>query len=258
MISVVVVGKNAGRFLTRAIDSALSQVSEGDEVIYVDDHSADGSFDIVRKKYQDNLFFKASRSTGQGVSAARNFGNKKAKNPFIYVLDSDDYLRDDALNVVKNFILKFPEVNVIYGDVFISFRGSVFPYVRYPDFKNKKCAKRRIMAFPVVPFKHSAVIYRREFFDAVGGYDEGLCSKIDIDLALRMISQTDKIKKINYYLAVHQKHRDQLSSKRIIGMVQFKKVFWKHESSFVKRYVYLTLRAFSEFAKQVFYYLKII
>jgi glycosyltransferase involved in cell wall biosynthesis len=258
MISVVIIGKNSGPFLIRAIDSALAQVDQGDEVIFVDDHSGDGSYESVLKKYKDNSFVKVFKSTGQGISAARNFGNKKATNDFVYILDSDDYLRSGALSVVKGEMLKFPQIDVFYGDIFVSFRGKVIPYLSYPEFKNKKCAKRRIMAFPVVPFKHSAIIYRKEFINALGGYDEGLSSKIDIDLALRIVSQTDRIKKINSYLVVHQKHRDQFSSRRIRGMLQFKKIYWKHETSFLNRFCYLTLRAFSEFTKAILYFLKFI
>jgi glycosyltransferase involved in cell wall biosynthesis len=255
MVSVVIACRNSVNFIVRALESVLSQAEQGDEIIFVDDHSVDGSYELVHSKYKDNSAVKIFKSPGNGISSARNYGNAQVKNDYIFVLDSDDYLRHDALYTVRKFILKFPTFDVFYGDICIGIKDKVVPYFSYPEYRNRKCAKRRIMAFPVVPFKHSAVIYRKHAFDTVGGYDETLSSKVDIDLALRMVVYTAKIKKINSYLTVHQKHSDQLSTSRIRGMINFKKVFWKHELNYFKRIVYLSLRFASEFLKQ-FVYLK--
>ena len=256
-ISVVIVSRNSGSRAMRAIDSVLDQLAIDDEIVFVDDHSSDSSCIDVIKKYERISKVKIFKSSGQGISAARNIGNNHAKNDFIYVLDADDYLCDGSIHQVKEFISKFPDTDVFYGDICIRFKDKVFPYFCYPEFRNRKCAIKRIMAFPVVPFKHSAVVYRKTVVEAIGGYDETLSSKVDIDLALRMVTFTNKIRKISSYLCVHQKHEGQVSADRIRGMVNFKKVIWKHERSFIKKNMYLLIRFSFEFLKQFAYLLKL-
>jgi glycosyltransferase involved in cell wall biosynthesis len=255
-ISVVIVSKNSGSRAMRAIDSVLVQLDVDDEIIFVDDQSTDSSCIDVVKKYEGASNLKIFKSSSQGISAARNLGNNKAKNDFIYVLDADDYLRDGSIQVVKECISSFPDTDVFYGDICVCLKDKVEPYFVYPEFRNRKCAKRRIMIFPVVPFKHSAVIYRKSIIEEIGGYDESLSSKVDIDLALRIIGYTNKIRKINSYLCVHQIHGGQVSVRRIRGMANYKKVFWKHEQSFIKKNMYLLIRFSSEFLKQFAYLLK--
>lgn len=249
MISVVISFKNPGQLIFRAIDSALSQLSQGDEVIAVDDGSTDNSWVLANEKYKGLSNVKLYKSTGTGISAARNLGNKSANNKFIYVLDSDDYLCEGAIDLVKKEIAAYPDVNVFYGDIKLKIKDRIISYPSYPVFRSRRCAKRRIMAFPIVPFKHSAVIYRKEFIESLGGYDESLSSKVDIDLALRLIFETVKIRKINQCLVIHQIHKCQVSSKRIEGMGNYKKVFWKLEKNPLKRFGYLVIRFVSEMIK---------
>jgi glycosyltransferase involved in cell wall biosynthesis len=251
MISVVISFKNPGPLILRAIDSALSQFSQGDEVVAVDDGSTDSSWVLANEKYRGLANVKLIKSTGKGISAARNLGNKSASNKFIYVLDADDYLCEGAIGFVKGEIAAYPDVDVLYGDIKLKIKDKVMRYPRYPEYKSRRCAKRRVMAFPIVPFKHSAVIYRKDCIETLGGYDEELTSKIDIDLALRFIFYTNKIRKINQYLAVHEKHKCQVSSKRIQGMGNYKKVFWKLEKNPIKRVAYLAIRFFSEMLKHL-------
>jgi glycosyltransferase involved in cell wall biosynthesis len=258
MISVVICFKNPGPLIIRAIDSVLSQLKQGDEVIAVDDCSTDSSWVLAKEKYKTLSNVKLIKSTGRGISFARNLGNKNASNKFIYVLDADDFLCEGAINFVKEEIEAYPDLNVFYGDIKIKIKDRIIDYPGYPEFKNYRCAKRRIMAFPIVPFKHSAVIYRKEFVETLGGYDESLSSKVDIDLALRILCHTDKIRKINKYLAVHEKHKCQVSSKRIEGMGNYKKVFWKIEKNPLKRFCYLCIRFFSEMLKHLVFKLRIL
>lgn len=257
MISVVISFKNPGQLILRAIDSVLSQLSLGDELIAVDDGSTDNSWLLANEKYKGLSNVKLYKSSGTGISAARNLGNKSANNKFIYVLDSDDYLCEGAIGFVKDKIASNPDVDVLYGDIKIKIKDKVIPYPIYPEFKSRICAKRRIMAYPIVPFKHSAVIYRKEFVESLGGYDEGLTSKVDIDLALRVIFETVKIRKINQCLVVHEIHKCQVSSKRIEGMGNYKKVFWKLEKNPIKRVFYLFIRFASELIKYLVFQIRV-
>ena len=93
IISVIITCFNHGRFLSKAIDSLLSQTFRAVEIIVVDDGSTDntkevvGSYPSVRYVFQSNA----------GVSAARNAGIDHSCGDYILFLDADDWLLENGL-----------------------------------------------------------------------------------------------------------------------------------------------------------------
>lgn len=95
LVTIVIPTCNYVRYLTKALESCITQSYKNLEIIIIDDGSVDNTQDIVRGikdsriayYYQDN----------QGVSSARNKGLKLAKGDFITFLDADDYLSDGSI-----------------------------------------------------------------------------------------------------------------------------------------------------------------
>ncbi len=50
-VSIIIPVYNGEKYLKEAIDSALNQTSEDIEVIVVDDHSTDGTWDVINEYY---------------------------------------------------------------------------------------------------------------------------------------------------------------------------------------------------------------
>lgn len=107
-ISIVIPCYNVGQYLTRCIESVLSQTYSHLEVILIDDGSTDSTGAIsqsfvaldarVQYFYQENL----------GVSVARNLGIEKASGTKIMFLDADDYI---TLTMVSDLVLALPNNN---------------------------------------------------------------------------------------------------------------------------------------------------
>ncbi len=98
-VSVIVPVYNCKAFLVRAIESVINQKDFNvNELILVDDGSTDGSSQICDK--YDNLYdnIKVIHQQNSGVSAARNNGINVAEGEWIFFLDSDDYLLEDAFD----------------------------------------------------------------------------------------------------------------------------------------------------------------
>jgi glycosyltransferase involved in cell wall biosynthesis len=70
------------------------------EIIAVDDHSQDHSFDILAdyEKFFPNFFIARRKQNSGGASVPRNNGIKLATGKWILFLDSDDYLTEHALS----------------------------------------------------------------------------------------------------------------------------------------------------------------
>lgn len=110
--TIVIPTYNYGRYVTRAIDSALAATGPSREVIVVDDGSTDDTADVVRP-YAERIVFE--RQTNQGVSAARNRGLELARGRYIVCLDADDKLLPNALDVFQQQIDLAPDLGIVFG-----------------------------------------------------------------------------------------------------------------------------------------------
>lgn len=99
-ISVIVPVYNTEKYLCRCIDSILAQSFTDFELLLIDDGSKDSSGsicdDYVRK---DNRVCTFHMENG-GVSFARKIGVQNANGEFLIFVDSDDYVTNNALEIL--------------------------------------------------------------------------------------------------------------------------------------------------------------
>lgn len=101
-LSVIIPTYNRGHLVTRAIDSALRAISPGDEIIVIDDGSADQTESVLRR-YGSSIQYVKTENRGAGP--ARNLGIQIAKHDWIAFLDSDDEWMPDHLDLHRAFLL---------------------------------------------------------------------------------------------------------------------------------------------------------
>jgi glycosyltransferase involved in cell wall biosynthesis len=97
VISIIVPVYNVEKYLSRCIDSILTQTFYDFECILIDDGSTDNCTAICDEyKVKDNRIVVIHKNNG-GVSSARNTGLDIAQGEWIVFVDSDDWLEPDAL-----------------------------------------------------------------------------------------------------------------------------------------------------------------
>ena len=96
-ISVIVPVYNVEKYISRCIDSVLSQSYNDWELILVDDGSTDNSGVICDKYAQNNKKIIAIHQRNQGVSVARNAGIKASNGEYLLFADADDWLENTML-----------------------------------------------------------------------------------------------------------------------------------------------------------------
>lgn len=104
LVSCVVPIYNAERYLHEGIQSLLSQTYKNFEIILVDDHSSDGSWQICEKysKQYSNVFSFQTKKNSGGPLRGREMGIKEAHGEWITFMDGDDYVRSRYIeNLVK-------------------------------------------------------------------------------------------------------------------------------------------------------------
>ncbi len=102
-VSIIVPVYNVEEYLSRCVDSLLSQTHQDVEVILIDDASKDKSAQIIQEYASKDTRVKGFfQERNQGVSAARNRGLDEATGEWIAFCDGDDwYLPDFVETMLK-------------------------------------------------------------------------------------------------------------------------------------------------------------
>lgn len=115
LISVIVPIYNVEQYLSRCIESIISQTYSNLEIILVNDGSTDESGKIAERfAEKDNRIIVLNQENG-GLSAARNTGLRKAKGSYIGFVDSDDYIDPDFYKELLSLIKSNDEVDISSG-----------------------------------------------------------------------------------------------------------------------------------------------
>lgn len=96
-VSIIMPCFQNGETLARSVRSVQAQTFEGWELIAVDDGSTDGTLARLRVLAATEPRMRVLHQENGGVSAARNAGIDAAQGEWLFFLDADDRLTDDAL-----------------------------------------------------------------------------------------------------------------------------------------------------------------
>ena len=106
-VSVILHTYNRAHLLERSLSSVLSQLENNDELIVVDDGSADNTENVITK-YGNRLRY--IKIDNQGAGVARNRGVKEADNPLIAFIDSDDEWLPGKMKLQRTFMSARPDL----------------------------------------------------------------------------------------------------------------------------------------------------
>lgn len=213
-VSVVIPTFNRGWTLRAALDSVLAQTWRDFELIVVDDGSTDNTSEIL---HSYGPVVKVVRQDNAGVSAARNKGVQSAGGEFIAFLDSDDRWLPDKLSVQVDFFNSQPEAVICQTEEIWIRNGKRVN----PKKVHKKPSGRIFEAsLALCLVSPSAVMLRRSFFNAIGGFDETLPACEDYDLWLRIGSRYPVYLIETPLVVKNGGHADQLS--RMPGLDRYR------------------------------------
>lgn len=98
-VSVIVPVYNTERYVQQALDSICRQTLHELEIIVVNDGSTDGSAEVLRQATLEDSRIQAYEQDNRGPSLTRNIGIGHARGKYIYLMDSDDLLEENALEL---------------------------------------------------------------------------------------------------------------------------------------------------------------
>ena len=104
-VSIIIPTYKRVEKLKRAIDSVLSQTFTNWEIIIIDNHSLDGTKELVDNYNNPKIKMLLIKNNGN-IAKSRNLGIKKSKGKYLALLDSDDLWVPNKLQICIN-ALKF-------------------------------------------------------------------------------------------------------------------------------------------------------
>ena len=111
-ISVIVPVYNVEKYLHRCIDSILTQTFTDFELLLIDDGSKDNSGKICDEYAEKDKRIRVFHKENGGVSSARNLGLDNAGGEWICFADSDDWVKNNWLEIFSK--------SFNHGDLIIS------------------------------------------------------------------------------------------------------------------------------------------
>ena len=187
-VTIIIPVYNSEMYISKCLDSVLSQTYKNIDILVINDGSKDGSQKIIDKYKEKHSNIKAIEQKNIGVSRTRNNAIKIVKTKYIMFMDNDDYIDKDYVEThVKNIKSKDYDV-VISGYRRITEENKIIKKV---SLKDEEWSKFMILA----PW---AKIYKREYL--IKNNIEFLDNNIgeDVFFNLQALQLTDKIKILDY------------------------------------------------------------
>lgn len=205
LVSVIIPIYNSELYLEDCINNVLKQTYENLQIIFVNDGSTDNSLEIC-KKVNDDRVEVYSKENG-GASSARNFGLKYRKGKYVLFVDSDDYLKKDAIENLVNTAEKdnadcvYYEADNFTNDEIISVKKNGLSHsCQYPTTDGNTLIKLILenKNYHAVPFLYFT---KSSLYDEGFSFEEGIMFEDELFSfkLLRMCKKVVCLKKILYY-----------------------------------------------------------
>ena len=137
-VSIIIPFKNTAHFLPECLDSILNQTYSNWEVLAVNDHSTDESFELLTSYFKKDERIKVFQNKGSGIIPALQTAYHQSNGDYITRMDSDDIMKPNRLEVMVNALNKNGKGHIAVGQVkYFSDRGISNGYERYEAWLNQ-------------------------------------------------------------------------------------------------------------------------
>ncbi|MFW9848211.1 MAG: glycosyltransferase family 2 protein [Candidatus Thorarchaeota archaeon] len=186
-ISVLIPAKNAGKTISRAINSVLSQTRLPDKIVVVNDQSTDNTMNLLLK-YQKEYpeLFVIVEGPGLGAGASRDAGIKAIETKYVAFLDSDDWYTPNALETLYPMVMR---TGATSGAICKVYDNGVKRMQKLPSKSNilinHEMTKRAVYT------SMSSSMFLTRLVRHVGGFNPKLIRMEDLDFHLRITKLVD-------------------------------------------------------------------
>jgi len=210
LVSVIIPSFNRQNSIAKSIESALSQGYKNLEIIVIDNNSIDDTPKILAEfSKKDNRIKVIVNEQDLSLVKTLNKAIKISTGEYIARLDDDDTWLDTHKIEKQVDFLEAHQDHVLIGTgvIAVNEHGTEISRTLLPQ-QHRQITDAMLYR---CLFIHSAVVFRRDVFEALGGYNETLqVGGEDYDLWLRM-GLVGKMYNLPEYMVCYQESGQKLS-----------------------------------------------
>lgn len=200
-VSILIVNYNTHELLANCLQTVYEQTKDITfEVIVVDNASTDGSEQHIMSRFPSVRWIASKENLGFGK--ANNLGASKAQGEYLFLLNSDTLLLNNAVKMFYDYAKRYTKEDMVLGGWLLNRNGDInhsygeFPTVgseiRYLLEKTKDSLQKRPhrelpMEKNVDYIVGADIFISRELYNQFGGFDPNIFMYYEeTDLLLRM------------------------------------------------------------------------
>ena len=198
-LSIVIPCYNVEKYVERCIDSIAHQIKDKEvEVIMVDDGSRDSTVDKIKSLQSDYPFITLLQQSNAGPATARNKGVERAKGEYIWFIDSDDFISEDAFEVLWPRLSE--GFDIIAFNIVMNEHSGLKKMSPYPSTSVINAARF------VEAGAHFACnrIFKKELFDRVK-LPEGIINFEDFVFNMLVSQYVDKVLTLSNHIYIYER-----------------------------------------------------
>lgn len=203
-VSVVLPVYNAASYLAIALESVLEQTFRDLEIVAVDDGSTDRSGAILKDYSRRDGRVRLISRPNTGIVGALNDGVAAARGKIIARMDADDFSLPMRIETQLAFLERRPECVAVGTDVLYTDPEGA-PLVLHRPAEHHDGIVMQLLEGNGGALIHPSIMFRRDAFEAAGGYRVRYQWIEDLDLYLRLSERGElaNIPEVHLYYRQH-------------------------------------------------------
>jgi glycosyltransferase involved in cell wall biosynthesis len=210
-IAVVIPAYTGAIYLRETIASVLAQTVPVQEVLVVDDGSADQSANLAEGLPKTRIV----RQANTGVGGAFNFGVAETTAPLLAFLDHDDLWTPDRIERQLPFLLGSGDADLVLGHI---------QNFHSPDLLESERQRIHCPPQPLAGYVMGTMLIRRETFLRVGPLKTDWKIGCHIEWLVRAQDLGLKVHMLPEVILKRRLHRDNLSRREMASRPDFARV----------------------------------
>ena len=240
-VSIIIVNYNTKALTKQCLQSVYKKTHDIDyEIIVVDNASIDGSQEMLRSEFPNVKLIENTENLGFG--RANNLGAKSAKGKYLFLLNSDTILLNNAVKILADFMDNHSKCGICGGNLFDVDRNPTLSYRSLPSIWQEL---KILLNLPIEQYNKSYnpktvgyitgadLMIRYDLFNQLNGFD------VDFFMYYEETELTYRTKKMGYSTysvpqaeIIHLEGQSEKSQKQIFEMnCESKKLYLKKTHS---------------------------
>lgn len=242
LVSILIPTYNGEEFLSKAIESALTQTYPNLEIIISDDGSSDATVKIAESfQHQSSIPYRIITHSNYGLVKNLNFCIQEAQGKYIKFIFQDDWLEANCIEKMVNLAEQDPEIGLVFSprQVVIhpnsksdpncqcAYNGAINLHQKWSQLKSIQFGQD-LLSDPNCLIsglnkigEPTTVLILKEVFEKLGEFDPNLQQLLDVDMWWRIMGHY-KIAFIDQVLSSLLIHKQQQTQVNISQQENYK------------------------------------